>query len=82
MLSKGYSPALPAMSGIGYRQMVNFLKGEISLDEAKESMNIDSHRLVRQQYNWFKPADTRIHWFDITQEPYPEISRMIADFPA
>ncbi len=80
LLAMGYTPALPAMSGIGYRQMVKYLAGEMSLEQAVASMNIDSHRLARQQYNWFKPADERIRWFDITSEPYPEIRRIASEF--
>ncbi len=80
LLAMGYTPTLPAMSGIGYRQMVKYLAGEMSLEQAVASMNIDSHRLARQQYNWFKPADERIHWFDITTEPYADISRIVSEF--
>lgn len=79
LLERGYSAALPALSSIGYRQMMRHLAGEISLEEAATSVNIDSHRLVRQQYNWFKPTDERIHWFDVTVNPYPEISRLVAE---
>jgi tRNA dimethylallyltransferase len=80
LLAAGYGPELPAMSGIGYRQMVRCLKGEITLPAAIESMNIDSHRLVRQQYNWFKPSDSRIHWFDVTCGPGVEIIELVKGF--
>ena len=82
LFDAGYDPDLPSMSGIGYRQMVSHLRGEMSLPEATESMNIDSHRLARQQYNWFKPDDARICWFDITCEPYSGIAKLIAEFLA
>ncbi len=82
LLDMGYNSELPAMSGIGYRQMVRHLAGEVSLAEAIESMNTDSHRLARQQYNWFKPADPRIHWFDVTRQPYPEIDSLVSSFLA
>jgi tRNA dimethylallyltransferase len=78
----GYGPDLPSMSGIGYRQVIKHLRGEMSLEQAIESINIDSHRLVRQQYNWFKPADERIRWFDVTCSPYDAVVKSIAEFLA
>jgi tRNA dimethylallyltransferase len=80
LLAKGYNPDLPAMSGIGYRQILRHLNGEIPLSAAIESMNIDSHRLVRQQYNWFKPSDMRIHWFDTTYDVYTDIIHLVKEY--
>ena len=34
LIERGYSPKLPAMSGLGYRQLAAHLKGEMSLEEA------------------------------------------------
>jgi len=76
----GYSATLPALSSIGYRQIWQHLAGDLSLAEAVSAINIESHRLVRQQCNWFKPADRRIHWFDISHEPYPKIFRLVSDY--
>ena len=76
----GYGADLPALSSIGYRQILQHLSGKLSLAEALAAINIDSHRLVRQQYNWFKPTDERISWFDATEESYPEISRLVSEF--
>ena len=82
VLESGYSATLPAMSGIGYRQMVQYLDGKLTIAEVKESISVDNHRLVRQQYNWFKPTDERINWSDVTSEPYPDIARLITEFLA
>lgn len=76
---RGFNAELPALSSIGYRQIAQHLDGKLSLDAAIESIIINSHRLVRQQYNWFKPTDRRICWFDVTEEPYREIKRLVAD---
>jgi len=63
---KGYSPLLPSMSGIGYRQIVQFLRGEMTLPEAVDKMKSETHRLARHQYAWFHLNDSRIHWFGVT----------------
>jgi tRNA dimethylallyltransferase len=63
----GYSRHLPAISGLGYRQLYAYFDGEISLDEAVDRIKFETHRLARQQATWFRPYDTRIHWFDLGQ---------------
>lgn len=64
----GFGRKLPAMSGLGYRQLWKYLRGEVTLDEAVDRIKYETHRFVRQQYNWFKPDDPNIRWFDITEE--------------
>jgi tRNA dimethylallyltransferase len=58
------------MSGIGYRQIGQFLRGEMTLPEAIDKIKYETHRLARHQYAWFRLSDSRIHWFDVnkTQE--------------
>jgi tRNA dimethylallyltransferase len=64
LLKKGYSLSLPSMSGIGYRQIGQFLKGEVTLPQAIDKIKYETHRLARHQYVWFRLSDSRIHWFD------------------
>lgn len=80
LLNKGYSLGLPSMSGIGYKQVGLFLKGEISLEEAILQMKFETHRYVRSQYNWFKLKDDRIKWFDVQNDIELDIIRLIEDF--
>ena len=61
----GYDLHLPAMSGLGYRQLWPYLQGECTLAKAVERIKFETHRFVRQQNNWFKPDDPRIIWLDI-----------------
>ncbi|MFH1169646.1 MAG: tRNA (adenosine(37)-N6)-dimethylallyltransferase MiaA, partial [Chloroflexota bacterium] len=50
LVNMGYDMNLPSMSGIGYRQVGLFLKGEISLAAAVQQTKFETHRFVRQQY--------------------------------
>ncbi len=77
LLDRGYSPELPAMSGLGYKQIVAYLKGETSLDEAIQRTKYETHRFARSQYAWFRPKDAHIHWFDINEEPLESIRDLI-----
>ncbi len=73
---------LPAMSGLGYRQIGLHLTGELSLDEAVERIKKETRRFVRQQYNWFRLDDPTIHWFDASGEYYEALCTLVAGFLA
>jgi len=65
--AKGYGRDLPAMSGLGYRQVYAYLAGEMDLDECIERIKYETHRFARQQHNWFRQDDSRIRWYDTQQ---------------
>jgi tRNA dimethylallyltransferase len=67
LLKKGYSPSLPSMSGIGYKQIGQFLRGEMTLPQAIDTIKYETHRLARHQYAWFRLGDSRIRWFDTSE---------------
>jgi tRNA dimethylallyltransferase len=67
LLKSDYSPSLPSMSGIGYKQILQFLQGEMTLPEAIDKIKYETHRLARHQYTWFRLGDKRIHWFDTSE---------------
>ena len=48
----------------GYRELGQFLAGEMSLDDAVQKTKFQTHRLARRQYTWFKLGDSRINWLD------------------
>ncbi|MEN4099686.1 MAG: tRNA (adenosine(37)-N6)-dimethylallyltransferase MiaA [Anaerolineaceae bacterium] len=77
LLTKGYSPTLPAMSAIGYRQMVQYLRGEISLEEVKAQMKRLTRQFVRRQANWFKQNDPEMHWFEVNDRTVDDIERLL-----
>ena len=68
LVNMGYDFNLPAMSGIGYRQIGLFLRGELPLEAAIQQIKFETHRLVRHQYSWFRLKDERIHWFDMASD--------------
>jgi len=70
LLRMGYSSVLPSMSGIGYKQIGEFLQGKMSLPAAAERIKYETHRLVRHQYAWFRLNDKRIHWLDPSRCPF------------
>lgn len=63
----GYGRHLPAMSGLGYRQLWAYLEGEMTLAEAVQRIKFETHRFVRQQATWFRADDPRITWFEMAE---------------
>ena len=63
----GYDRRLPALSGLGYRQLWDYLVGEMSLEEAVERVKFETHRFARQQATWFRQDDPAIKWFDMAE---------------
>ena len=81
LLEMEYSPSLPSMSSLGYREMAVYLSGDLSLEEAVERIKTATHRYARSQYAWFKLNDHRIHWLESDDEALSEnASRLIEDF--
>ncbi len=80
LVDMGYNFDLPAMSGIGYKQIGMFLRGELALDAAIQQIKFETHRFVRHQYAWFRLKDDRIKWFDVQGEVDSEITALVAEF--
>ena len=82
LLKMGYDFTLTAMSGIGYRQIGSYLRDEITLETAVAKIKNETHRFARQQYNWFRLEDERIHWFDVCGRTDSAIVKLVSKFLA
>ena len=76
-LAEKYAWSLPAMSSLGYPQLGAVLRGEQSLAEAVQHIKYHTHRFVRHQYAWFRPADPQIRWFDVEQIGLVDLAQQI-----
>lgn len=54
LMNKGYSPQLNSMQGIGYKEIISHLNGEITFDEAVEQIKQNSRRYAKRQLTWFR----------------------------
>ena len=54
LLELGYNKDLISMQGIGYKEVVKYLEGEYTLEEAIEIIKRDSRRYAKRQITWFK----------------------------
>ncbi len=53
---------LNALQTVGYTEIFSFLRGEVSLEEAKELIKRNTRRYAKRQLTWFK-KDQDISWF-------------------
>ena len=74
-LSKKYSFNLPAMSGIGYYEIGQYLENKISLENAIQKIKFRTHKYARRQMTWFK-RDERIKWVG----SYGEAKKLVLEF--
>jgi len=77
LLSMGYGPGLKSMQSIGYRQMIDYLEGRASFDDAVQILKRDTRRYAKRQLTWFTSVKG-IKWFHPSQED--EISKEIKSF--
>jgi len=54
-----------AGQALGYKELIPYLQGTLSLEEAKEQIKLQTRRLAKRQLTWFR-ADPRVTWIDVT----------------
>ena len=77
LVAAGYGWELPAMSGLGYRQIGQYLRGEVTLAEAIALIKKQTRRFVHQQQTWFRADDPTIHWLEPGGEPLAEMVSLL-----
>jgi tRNA dimethylallyltransferase len=80
LLAQGYSPTLPTLSAIGYRECIRVVHGELSEEQAKVEIRRATRVFVRRQANWFKESNPDIKWFKVTDRVVEEFEAYIRKF--
>ncbi|MEW6497714.1 MAG: tRNA (adenosine(37)-N6)-dimethylallyltransferase MiaA [Cyanobacteriota bacterium] len=62
-LCEKYGTDLPLLDTLGYREMKQYLSGEISLSQAKDLTVLHTRQFAKRQRTWFR-ACPEIEWFD------------------
>jgi tRNA dimethylallyltransferase len=72
LLERGYDSSwCPSMTGFGYRELAQHLRGELDLATAVEDYKKATRHYARRQVTWFRP-DPRIQWLDALA-PLPDL---------
>lgn len=64
---------------IGYKEVIGYLNGEISLDEAKELIKKNSRHYAKRQYTWFNNK-MDITWFDVNYDNFLETIEKVKEY--
>jgi tRNA dimethylallyltransferase len=80
LLDLGYSPDLPTMSAIGYGEIIAYIQGRLTLDEAIVLIKRRTRVFVRRQANWFKANDPDIHWFLVSKSTLEDVGKLIENW--
>ena len=67
----GYTKDMVSMQGIGYKEMLRYLEGEYSLEDAVEKVKQESRRFAKRQLTWFR-REKEVIWIDKDKYDYDE----------
>lgn len=62
-LNNGVPQDALSMTSLGYRQMIQYLNGEISFERAIELIQRDTRHFAKRQLTWFR-HDPNVQWID------------------
>ena len=77
-LCKKYKDFPTAMQGLGYKEVVEYLKKEISKEEMVEKIKQESRRYAKRQLTWFRKEKNNI-WIDGTNEKQKNIDLILKE---
>lgn len=64
LVEKGYGRGCHAMGTLGYLEILDYMDGRISLEEAVGLIQSRSRRYAKRQWTWFR-RDRRLRWLDL-----------------
>jgi tRNA dimethylallyltransferase len=79
LLNQGYGPGLKSMQSLGYRHILAYLSGDLTLEEAARLIKRDTRRYAKRQMTWFK-ADPEVLWFPADQGSFQTIGSIVEAF--
>ena len=63
LLAKGFDPELPSLRSLGYRQVCQYLKGELDYDSMRTRMIVATRQFAKRQYTWMRNTPNTV-WFN------------------
>ncbi|MGI6093609.1 MAG: tRNA (adenosine(37)-N6)-dimethylallyltransferase MiaA [Veillonellaceae bacterium] len=64
LLKAGVSPIAQSMKGIGYKEIISYLKGDVDLHTATEKIKQATRHFAKRQLTWYRKMKY-IVWFDV-----------------
>ncbi len=66
LLEMGYTSELTSMKGLGYKEIIDYLEGKTSYEDAIEILKRDTRRYAKRQLTWFS-RNKEIYWIDLDE---------------
>ncbi|CAI8353237.1 MAG: tRNA dimethylallyltransferase [Acidimicrobiaceae bacterium] len=79
LVSDGRELSKTASQALGYKQLISYIEGENTLEEAIESAISSTRRFARRQEKWFR-RDPRIEWLNLEKDPLEVLEKVIKVF--
>ena len=79
LVSDGRELSKTASQALGYKQIISYIEGENTLEEAIESAIASTRRFARRQEKWFR-RDPRIQWMELQKDPFELLEEVIKVF--
>lgn len=80
LYEQGLDKNLPAMKGIGYKELFAFFEGDTSLEAATDQIKQNSRRFAKRQLTWFRNR-MDIHWLEADSQMLNNTAeQLITDF--
>jgi len=76
LLERGFAADLPSMSGLGYRELAQVVRGELDLATAVTQFKHATHQYAKRQMTWFR-RDSRITWLDAATVTPEQVLRIL-----
>ncbi len=74
---RGYTRNMVSMQGLGYKEMLDYLDGAYTLDEAVSVIKRDTRHFAKRQITWFK-RERDVIWIDKQDYAYEETKILAA----
>ena len=69
--NKGYTKDMVSMQGLGYKEILDYLNGECTLEEAIYILKRDTRHFAKRQLTWFR-RERDVIWVDKNKYSYDE----------
>ena len=81
LLDRGYPETLKPLQSLGYRQMISWIRGRCTRDQAKDAINRETWQYAKRQMTWFG-ADRAIRWYgpEETEKIEQEARKFLAQY--
>lgn len=81
LLGSAVAMSRTARQALGYKELIEHLEGDCSLDEAVERIQVRTRQFAVRQERWFR-RDPRIRWVDVRENPLAEVLPVLRESAA